>query len=701
MIDSRLGALIEPRSIAIVGATGKPGSLFARPIEYLSRSGYGGSVYPVNPKYPEIGGLPCYPDLHAIPSPVDLVLVLVPAAAVVDAVEQAGAVGAQAAIVFSSGFAETGPEGQDRQRRLVDVARQSGLRVVGPNCQGVIYAPTGVTATFTGSILDGLPPAGGLAYVGQSGAVGGCVMDLARDRGVGVGAWASVGNQSDVDVFEVASLLLERDDVRVLSMYVEALEDGAHLTAVAERAAQLDKPLVLLRSGRTDSGRRAAVSHTGGMLGPGEAFDALARRHGAVVVDEIDELVDVACSLLRYGRGHGPAIAIATASGGAGSIAADQMTLAGLDVPELSADLQQQLSKIVPDFGSVGNPVDATFQLFASTQATFADVGRALAESPAIDQLVMVMTAIGGEKAAEVAQDIVELADSVDKPVHYAYLVGHDQTRDARRALQLGRVTAYASLARVAQVANSLMVMPRLSTAPVEAPPDERFAGLEGPLLTEAAALSVLDAAHVPRPRSVLVQAADAAQAAVRAVGGRAVLKVQSPAILHKSDRGLVRLDVVEADAVAVATELLAAAEGEPVDGILVQEHVGPGVELLVGITRARTDLPALLTIGVGGVLTELLRDTVSECLPLTSDDIGDMLARLRASRLLDGFRGAPPADVPATIEAIRRVVAAAEMLGERLEELEVNPLIIHSAGEGAHAVDALIRVRAPVVSAR
>jgi succinyl-CoA synthetase beta subunit len=236
----------------------------------------------------------------------------------------------------------------------------------------------------------------------------------------------------------------------------------------------------------------------------------------------------------------------------------------------------------------------------------------------------------------------------------------------------------------------------------VEPGVDPRFADLEGPLLTEVAALGVLDAARVPRPRSVLVVgAADSPRTAVEAVGGRAVAKVQSPAILHKSDRGLVRLGVTGADADAVVGELLAAVNGETIDGVLIQEHVDPGVELLVGVTRSRPDLPALLTVGVGGVLTELVGDTVSECLPLTAHDIGGMLARLRASRLLHGFRGAPPADVPAAIEAIGRIAAAAELLGERLEELEVNPLIVHPAGEGAHAVDALIRVRPPRVSDR
>jgi acyl-CoA synthetase (NDP forming) len=692
-----LEALVAPRSIAIVGATGKPGSLFARPIEYMRRSGYAGALYPVNPKYAEIDGLPCAPSLAAIDGPVDLVLVLVPAAHVVGVIEEAGAIGAQAAIVFSSGFAEVGPAGLELQHRLTEVARRTGVRVVGPNCQGIIYSATGLAATFTGSIVNGLPPVSGLAYVGQSGAVGGCVMDLARDRGVGVGAWISVGNQADLDLFEAASTLVERDDVQVLAVYVESVEHGGHFVQLAARAAQLGKPLVLLRSGQTDSGRRAAVSHTGGLLGPGAAFEAVARRHGAIVVDEVDELVDVACALLRFGRGHGRAIGIATASGGAGSIAADQMSLAGLEVPELPAALQRRLAEIVPDFGAVANPVDATFQLFTSTDATFADIGRTLADEPAIDQVVMVMGAIGGPKAAEVAHDVVALVEDVAAPVHYAYLVGHEETADARAALKHGGVTAYANLGRVARVARALTVVPRLLDAPLDPPADPRFDAIEGPLLAEAASLTVLDAAGVPRARSELVVAAAQAPAAVARLGGRVVAKVQSPAILHKSDRGLVRLGVTADDAEATVAELLAAVAGEAVDGVLLQEQVPPGLELLVGVTRERPDLPALLTVGIGGVFTEVFGDTVTEALPLTAPDVAAMLEQLRGSVLLHGFRGAPAADVPAAVDAIVRIAAAAELLADRLVELEVNPLIVQPLGAGAGVVDALMRVRPPI----
>jgi acyl-CoA synthetase (NDP forming) len=689
-----LAALVEPRSIAVVGATGKPGSLFARPLEYMRTSGYAGTLHPVNPKYDVIGGLPCAPSLEAIGAPVDLVLVLVPGAHVEAIVEEAGAIGAKAAVVFSSGFAEVGPEGIERQRRLTEVARRTGVRVVGPNCQGIIHSATGLAATFTGSILSGMPAVSGLAYVGQSGAVGGCVMDLARDRGVGVGAWMSVGNQADVDVFEAAGVLVERDDVRVIAAYVESVQDGDHYVELAARCAQLGKPLVLLGSGQTESGRRAAVSHTGGLLGPGEAFAAVARRHGAIVVDEVDELVDVSCALLRFGTGHGRRIGIATASGGAGSIAADRMSLGGLVVPELRAPTQNRLSQIVPDFGAVANPVDATFQLFAGGDATFADVGAIVAQDAAIDQVVMVMGAIGGPAAAQVAQEIVALVDTAPAPVHYAYLVGHEETADARRVLRDGQVAAYANLERVATVARALTVTPRLTARPQDAPPDPRFAGLPGPLLTEAGALAVLDAAGVPRPRSVLVTSPDAAADAVASVGGRAVCKLQSPEILHKSDLGLVALDVDSAGAAAVVSRLLDAASGAHVDGVLVQEQVSAGLELLVGVTRSRPDLPALLTVGLGGVLAEALRDTVSECLPLEAPDVRGMLDRLRGHALLEGFRGGPRYDLPAIAEAVAAIGRAAGLLGDRLLELEVNPLIAQPDGGGAHAVDALIRLR-------
>jgi acyl-CoA synthetase (NDP forming) len=498
-LEPGVSALFAPRSIAIVGATGKPGSLFARPVSYLTDYGFPGAVYPVNPKYEEISGHRCYPSLAAIEEKVDLVLVMVPAAFVEEVVTECGEIGAAVAIVFSSGFAETGREGAERQRRLGEIARQGGVRIVGPNCQGVIVPSGRLAATFTGSIAHALPEPSGLAYVGQSGAVGGCVLDLAADYGVGISAWLSLGNQADVNIFEAALEVAEMPEVRVIAAYVESVESGEDYQRLAARCAELEKSLVLLRAARTEPGRRAAVHHTGGLRPPDAAFDAIARRHGAVLVDDIDALVDVSCALLRFGGRHGERVAVVTSSGGAGGIAADHLTLSGLAVPELPESAQAELAEVVPDFGSVVNPVDVTFQLFAGGSSGFTGVCEQLAGLDEIDQVVTVMSAIGGEASTEVAVGLAATVDAVDKPIHYGYVVGHAQTAGARQALREARLPAYASLGRVATVAKALSRSPRLVGLPPEPAPDPRFAGLPVGRLTDEACRDLLAAFSVPQ----------------------------------------------------------------------------------------------------------------------------------------------------------------------------------------------------------
>jgi acyl-CoA synthetase (NDP forming) len=688
----RLDSLLAPRSIAIVGATGKPGSPFGRPLEFLL-SHFDGEVHPVNPKYEEIRGARCYPSLTAIERPVDLAMILVPAGGVEPVVEECCRLGVGTAIIYSSGFAELGPTGRRRQERLVEIARGSNLRLLGPNCQGVIYASRGLVATWTSGVAGGLSEPSGLAYVGQSGAVGGAVLQMARDQGTGLSAWVSVGNEADLTLCEVASALVERDDISVIAAYVESLVDGEQYVRLAARCAELDKGLVLLRAGITEIGRKAAISHTGAMLSADETFDAVARQYGAEVVMDLDQLLDVSAARLRFGRGVGRRVAVLTSSGGAGSLAADHLTLAGLDVPELRPEVQRELRNRIPAFGAVANPVDVTAQLFFGDDPGFIDVGRLLAHQDDIDQLVVVLTVIVGDQATAIVRRLVALAQEAGKPLHFCWLVGEQDTEEARRLLREAGVGSYSAFARLATVARAITRMPRIRRSAVPDRADGHFQHSEDRMVGEWRAGALLDAAGVPRPRSRLVHSPDEAAAAVTHVGGRAVCKVQSPEILHKSDVGGVVLDVTAARARDVVAELLSAHTGRAVDGVLIQEQIRDGLELIVGIVRQRPDLPPLLSVGLGGIVTEVLGDVASEALPCDHDDIEHMLSSLKAGPLLHGFRNRTGYDVPAAVDAIFRIAQASELLGERLEEFEVNPLIVLPAGRGAVAADVLIRL--------
>lgn len=365
-----LVALFKPRSIAIVGISGKEASLTSRPLQYLLRSGFAGELYTVNPNYDELRGVKCYPSLEAIGKPVDLVLSMVPAAGVVDVVRQAGHVGAKAVVVFASGFAEIGAAGVVLQDELARAARDANVRVLGPNCQGVINNELGLIGTFTGAADRELPPPSGVAYVGQSGAVGGSVLDLATEMGLGLTAWASTGNQADLSLVEVATALLDDDGVRVVLLYAEGITDGASFVALVAKARSLGKRLVMLRSGRSSVGRKAAASHTGAMLGDDVSLVLTAQEYGVILVDDVDELLAVGAALASTKPMAGRRVGIVTTSGGAGILAADHCELHEIAVPELADETQTALAVDVPDFGATSNPVDVTAQILNKPNGT-------------------------------------------------------------------------------------------------------------------------------------------------------------------------------------------------------------------------------------------------------------------------------------------------------------------------------------------
>jgi acyl-CoA synthetase (NDP forming) len=692
-----IARMLRPRGVALVGISGRPDNPMARPLRYLTEHGFDGGIYPVNPRYDELGGLPCYGSLAQVPGPVDLVLALVPAASAVSVVREAGTAGAAGVVVFASGFAETGPEGARLQAELVTAGREAGVRVLGPNCQGLLHVPTGLVATFTAAADRPLDPTSGVAYVGQSGAVGGSILALASEMGLGLTAWASTGNQADLDLVEVGSTLLDDADVRVLLLYVESVGDGAAYTRLARQAREAGKHLVVLRSGRSSAGRRAAASHTGSMLGDDTAFVLASARHGAVLVDDVDELLGVAATLAAMPRAEGRRVAIVTTSGGAGSLAADRCSDADLDLPELRIGTQDRLRPLVPSFGALANPVDVTAQLFSRGAHAFGDVCRIVADDPGVDAVAVVLTMVVGEAGAALAEDLVGTAATLTKPLMVTWLAGQDQTTEGRAVYRAAGIPVYRSVGDLARAA-ALVAPPRTPTAPAAALPRPAVPAPEpirALLAGSADDTALLDAIGLARPASVVVCDREQAAGAVAAVGGRAAMKLRAGTLAHKSDVGGVRLDVDEGRAAGVFDELLAAAAKHhvpAVDGVLVQAMVPPGAELVVGATAGRDGFPPLVTVGFGGITTELYADVASGIAPVSPEEAWAMLRALRAWPLLTGFRGAPPRDVHAAVDAVVRVGHAAVAAGPLLAEFEVNPLVVGLRGEGATAVDVLVR---------
>ncbi|GAA4548632.1 acetate--CoA ligase family protein [Pseudonocardia xishanensis] len=686
-----LARLFAPRSVALVGVSGDPAKAMSRPLRYLAERGYTGKIHPVNPRYREILGIPCHPTLAEVPGPVDLVLSFVPAAATAEVVEAAAKAGAVAVVVFASGFGETGPEGAQLQEQLRDVAARHGIRVVGPNCQGLMYAPSHLFATFTGAVDRELPPASGIAYVGQSGAVGGSVLDLAAELGVGLTAWVSTGNQVDLDLVEIARTLVMDEAVRVVMLYAEGIGDGARFTALCREARDRGVRIVLLRTGRSESGKRAAASHTGSMLGDDAALSLVCHEEGVLQVDDVDELLVGA--IVAANPPAGGRAAIVTTSGGAGGLAADQCDLAGLTVPELSAAVRERLAPLIPSFGAVANPVDVTAEILSpkARERSLGEVCRILADAE-IDFIQVVLTMVTGDAAAALARDLVRTLPDLPVPVYLTWLAGNDLTLQGRALLHEAGVPAFASVSSVTRAVGRLLAPVRERRSST-AESDDELMSLVRTTASGSAGDVLLDRLGVDHPRSAVATTATEA-AVVAAAGGSFALKIHSPSLLHKSDVGGVELGVDAADVPAAFERLQA--RGAELDlpdlrGILVQEMIPSGTELILALTSGGDGFPSILTVGVGGVTTELYRDLASATAPVDEAEAEDLLRRLRGWPLLDGFRGSPRADVAAATRAIAAFSRlGAVTAGHRLE-VEVNPLVVGVEGAGAKAADILV----------
>ncbi|PRY38673.1 acetate--CoA ligase family protein [Umezawaea tangerina] len=695
-----LTALFRPRAIAVLGASGRVGNPFARPLTYLVEHGFAGDVYPVNPGYQTLGGLTCYPSLDDLPGEVDLVLMLVSAPEVVRLLPAVAKAGAKAAVVFASGFAETGPDGQALQDELVRLARHHGVRLLGPNCQGLVAVHDHVVASFTAALELGVPEPGNIAYIGQSGAVGGSIFSLARERGLRIGTWASTGNQADLGATEIANHLVEDPRIEVLTMYLESPVPGAEFDRLTARAAELGKSVLVLRSALSRSGARAATSHTGAIIGDDAAFTAMCRERGVVQADDVEDFIATAHALSVLPRSGGNRLGIITTSGGAGSLAADQAEARGMTVDDLTEPVQRRLAEVVPDFGAVTNPVDVTAQMFKANETDgFIAVCDELLADPTVDSVLVVLTMVTGDLATSMAHGLCGLWARATKPVVVVWLAARQQTDVAREILRANGMPVYDSPRTGVGVLHALATAAPRGPRPLVQPSTSDISvvdvlgGLHGGVLTEHEGAEVLAALGISRPAERLVDSANRAADAARALGGPLVLKIQSPEVPHKTERGGVRLGVGAEEAATVYHDLVRRFEAEGAIDVLVQEQVGEGPELLVGITNTEPGFPPLLTVGMGGVTTELYKDTTTRLAPVDATVAKEMVLELKAAPLLTGFRGRPGCALDAAAEAIARLSRLAVLVGDRLVELEVNPLRLVDAGERAIALDFLLRL--------
>jgi acetate---CoA ligase (ADP-forming) len=697
-----LDTLFHARCIAVVGASDDAARIGGVPLSLMIERGYGGRLVPINPKYREVQGLPAFPTLAAaavsIAQRIDVAIVAVPAAALPAVLEDAIAAGVNALVIFSSGLAEVGDEGRVLQHRLAQRASAAGVRLLGPNCLGMMSFRDNIFATFSPAPRAGANKVGSIAIVSQSGAFGAFAFSLARDRGLGMSYWMTTGNEADIDFADCVQWLSTDPHTKVILGYMEGCRDGEKLKTALQAARTAGKRVVIVKVGRSEIGAAAAASHTAALTGEDAVYDALFQQYGVWRARTIDELFTVGyaasvCDLPASAR-----TGLLTVSGGVGVLMADEASEVGLDIAEMPAPAQAALLKAIP-FAGARNPVDITGQTVAAPGLLSATLENMLGHGPDQARYDMVLffpaAALLGAAVAEkiVADLIAGHARHPDVPLAVTGLM-LPKYRDA---------FAHAGIAVIEDPSAAVRALGALAffarTAGRE-PTRAKPAGgrLSARMYTEHDALQQLAAADVPVVRTQLAASSEEAARAARDIGFPVVVKLSSPDITHKSDVGGVKLNLADENAVRAAFEAVMAngtraAPGARIDGVVVAPMVKEGIECILGVQTDPVFGPVVM-FGLGGVLVEAMRDVSFRLAPIDLPEARAMVDEIRARRVLHGMRGKPAADIDALCQAIVRLSEFAAMHVDSLTSVDINPFVVMPRGSGAIALDAVLITR-------
>jgi acyl-CoA synthetase (NDP forming) len=682
--------LLCPRSVAIVGASADPKKTSGRPVSYLRKFGFQGAIYPVNPRVEQIDGLPCFPDISSLPEAPDVAIVLLGAERTVSAVRDLAQLGTQAAIVLASGFAETGEEGARRQR---DLAKAAGtMRLLGPNTIGLVNLTDKIILSASGALEADKMTTGSIGVVSQSGGILGSLLSRAAARGIGLSKLISTSNEVDLDLADFTDYLAEDDATSVIALYMETVRDVEKFRRAALKAADAGKPLVVYKIGRSEFGAQSAVSHTGAMAGEDRMYDALFRQVGAIRAETFGDLLDLPTGFAARRKLRGSRVAILTSTGGAGTLVADSLGVAGMEVPPPDSSTAETLRGLQDGDHAVldRNPIDVT--LAGLQPDLLRGAISALLASPSYNALVVVVGSSALAMPELMLNAIQDCLSKSDKPL-IAYVSPH--APELTSIFNERGVPALVSPESCASVLGALWARGqwRPSTpAPYafEARPlNESYAGS----LDEAQAKRLFASFGIPASREHVVHSSDDAVEAAISLGPKVVLKILSAEVTHKSDIGGVAVGLGADDIGARFTKMSAEVTshlGRAPESFLVQEMISGGLEMILGLRR--DSLGTAILLGMGGVTAELFRDTALRLLmpgqPLSRGEALELIHSLKTWPLLDGYRGRPKHDVDALVSAIVSFSTMAIQLGERLVEAEINPLFVLAAGAGVRAAD-------------
>lgn len=692
-----LDPFFTPNSVAVIGASNKTHKLGYAVLENLVKGGYmvkGRRVHPINPKAETILGLPAYPSVLDVQDPIDLAVIVIPYLRVPDALRTCGEKGIPAAIIISAGFREAGMEGLERERELVEIAKKYQIRLIGPNCLGVIDTVTPLNASFS----IGLPPGGPMAFMSQSGALGTAILDWAQAGKLGLSKFVSLGNKADVSETDLLHAWVDDPDSRVILSYTEGLPDGQEFIRVARQVSK-KKPVVVLKSGITNAGSRAVSSHTGSLAGSEQAYQAAFRQAGVLRANSLQDLFDYALAFGYLPPLEGDRIAIVTNAGGPGILATDALERAGLRLARFNPALIRALEQFLPDAASAANPVDVLGDALADRYRFAIEQ---VANDPGVDGLIVILTPQAMTEITKTAEVVVEFASKVNIPVLTCFM-GEARVEAGISILEAHRIPNFPFPERAALVLKGMSTYRGYKTEAL--PVYERFevdhdvvrktldkAISEGRVtIGDAEARAILTAYGLQIPASDLAENADRAIEIANQIGYPVVMKIASPDILHKTDVGGVKVGLQNAADVRDAFDLITYRAQRYLPearlwGCLVQKMVPTGLEVLIGMNHDPQFGP-LVTFGLGGIYVEALKDVTFRIAPFSRLEAEQMLREIRTHALLDGVRGNPPVDKSALVDALLRIGQLVTDFSE-IAELDINPFVVYEQGQGGISID-------------
>src|SRR6266436_3659032 len=696
-----LDSFFAPGSIALIGASRDQEKIPGRLLSMLRKNEFPGKIYPVNPNYGDIDGLKCFSSIDDVGQPIDLAIVIIPAKAVLGALKQCAAAGVRNAVIISSGFAEEGGDSAAMQDAIAALAKKTGMRISGPNAEGFYSEVQRVAATFSPTVdvkaneQQLVATKRRIGIVAQSGGIGFAIYHRARALGIALSYVISAGNESDLGAGEFFEYMVQDASTDVILLFIEGIRDVEKFLAAARRAAEVGKPVIVTKVGRSGAGERAAASHTASMAGWSAAYDAVFAKYGFIVSNDLDEAVTIAAVLTTNPMPKGDRVAVLTVSGGAGIWGADTVAMQGLQVPELSELIQMEIRKLLPSYGAAGNPIDVTAQgVHSGGLQRSIDL---LDISDEVDAILVVLSLSSDTRMPLKQAELKPVLSAQNKPiVFYSYTL---PSHFARTEFAASGAVVLSGLTHVGVAIRQMVRRARFRLAPpadaAALPPRDISAHLKSATLSEFDSKSLLRDAGIALPDEVLVTERGELDAAIARAGFPLVMKIQSRHIPHKSEAGGVRVNITTKGEAftAYGTLLDNAAKHRPdavIQGVLVGPMAKKGVEIIIGTLTDKTFGPMIM-VGLGGITTELFRDVTYQPAPVSAKEACAMLASLKAAPLLNGFRGATKADVAALAQLISQVSVLAARHAKEISEIELNPVLVHAEGRGVTVVDALV----------